>query len=58
MIDGSATRSGLFLPDSGDELQLPGTSELGEESNATPAVAGGLLFLRTDRHLVAVGPDA
>jgi len=48
----------LFCVAAGDEFRLLGTSELGEESNATPAVAGGMLFLRTDRHLIAVGPDA
>jgi outer membrane protein assembly factor BamB len=37
------------------EFQLLGRSPLGEPSRATPAVAGGRMFLRTESHLVAVG---
>jgi len=37
-----------------DEFRLLATIDLGEPSNATPAVANGVLYLRTDRHLMAV----
>ena len=35
------------------DFRLLGTTALGEPSNATPAFAAGVLYLRTDRHLVA-----
>ncbi|MEX2114011.1 MAG: PQQ-binding-like beta-propeller repeat protein [Pirellulales bacterium] len=38
-----------------EEFQLLGRSALGETSRATPAVAGGRMFLRTESHLLAVG---
>jgi outer membrane protein assembly factor BamB len=39
----------------GDRFQLLGRSALGEASRATPAVARGRMFLRTESHLFAVG---
>jgi outer membrane protein assembly factor BamB len=38
-----------------DEFKLLGRSPLGETSRATPAVADGRMFLRTESHLTAVG---
>jgi outer membrane protein assembly factor BamB len=38
-----------------EEYELLGKSPLGEGSRATPAVAGGRMFLRTESHLIAVG---
>jgi len=29
---------------------------LGEKSHATPAVAGGRMYLRTYSHLISIGP--
>ena len=37
------------------EFKLLGRSSLGETTRATPAVAGGRMFLRTESHLLAVG---
>jgi outer membrane protein assembly factor BamB len=37
------------------EYRLLGRSSLGETTRATPAVAGGRMFLRTETHLLAVG---
>ncbi len=37
------------------EFELLGRSSLGETSRATPAVAGGRMYLRTESHLFAVG---
>jgi outer membrane protein assembly factor BamB len=37
------------------EFQELGRSALGETTRATPAVAGGRMFLRTESHLLAVG---
>jgi outer membrane protein assembly factor BamB len=40
------------------QYRLLGTSPLGEGTQATPAVAGGRLYVRTDRHVLAIGPTA
>jgi len=34
-----------------------GHSLLGESTRATPAVAGGRMFLRTESHMIAVGKN-
>jgi hypothetical protein len=39
----------------GDEFKVLGRTSLGEPSNATPAVAGGIMYLRTEKHLISVG---
>jgi outer membrane protein assembly factor BamB len=38
-----------------DKFKLLGTTNLGEPSQSTPAICGGVLFLRTDSQLMAVG---
>lgn len=38
-----------------DEFKILGRTELGEESNSTPAVAGGRLYVRTLGQLISVG---
>jgi outer membrane protein assembly factor BamB len=40
------------------EYNLLGQSPLGEPSRATPAVAGGRMYLRTESHLISVGGKA
>jgi outer membrane protein assembly factor BamB len=40
----------------GDRPQLVRTNALGEPVLATPAISGGALFLRSDRHLYCIGP--
>ncbi|MEX0678492.1 MAG: PQQ-binding-like beta-propeller repeat protein [Pirellulales bacterium] len=40
-----------------DRFKLLGRCPLGETSRATPAVADGRMFLRTESHLVAVGKE-
>jgi outer membrane protein assembly factor BamB len=40
----------------GREPRVLARNAIGERSAASPALAGGRLFLRTDDHLVAVGP--
>lgn len=37
------------------EFKLLGKNPLGEPSRATPSVAGGQMFLRTESHLIAIG---
>jgi len=39
----------------GDESEVLGTSELGEECLATPAIGGGAVIVRTDKHLWCIG---
>ncbi len=50
----SATGEVVVL-DASDKFKVAGRSSLGEPSRATPAVAGGRMFLRTESHLLAVG---
>lgn len=38
-----------------DEYKVLGKSSLGEDSKATPAVANGRIYLRTDTHVICVG---
>jgi len=45
----------LVVLDASREFQKPTTIPLGESSRATPAVANGRLFLRTESKLLAVG---
>ena len=39
----------------GTEAEILGTSELKEEGLGTPAVSGGAVFVRTDKHLWCIG---
>jgi outer membrane protein assembly factor BamB len=39
----------------GPEYRLIARNALGENSNSTPAVAGGRLYLRTVSHLISLG---
>jgi outer membrane protein assembly factor BamB len=38
-----------------DSFELLARNELGEPSHSTPAIAGGRMYLRTERHLSSVG---
>ncbi len=44
----------VFRPDPG-KFELLAMNDLGEPSNATPAVSNGQIFLRTDGHLYCIG---
>ncbi|MAG57959.1 MAG: hypothetical protein CMJ83_16870 [Planctomycetes bacterium] len=48
-------RGALYVIEAADTFRLLGSVELGDPSSATPAVANGVLYLRTERHLVSVG---
>ena len=41
-----------------DKFELLGKTDLGEKSDATPAIAGGRMYLRTYGHLLCVGGDS
>ena len=45
----------LVVLRAGATFEELGRVKLGEASHATPAVAGGVLYLRTERHLISVG---
>jgi outer membrane protein assembly factor BamB len=42
----------------GPEYQLLGRVDLEEASHSTPAVSGGVMYLRTFSHLIAIGGDS
>ena len=45
----------VFVLAAGESFKLLARIPLGEQSFATPAVAGGAMYLRTYRHLISVG---
>ena len=44
-----------FILEAGRELKILARNHLSERTLASPAISGGLILLRTDEHLVAVG---
>lgn len=49
------TQGHLVVIEAADQFKLLAKIELGEPSHATPAVSGGVLYLRTEGHLISVG---
>lgn len=45
----------LVVVEAGDQFKLLGRSSLGELSHSTPSVANGVMYLRTERHLISFG---
>ncbi len=45
----------LVVLAAGDRFEIVSRHDLGEGSQATPAVSNGVMYLRTERHVVAVG---
>ncbi|NUQ63058.1 MAG: PQQ-binding-like beta-propeller repeat protein [Pirellulales bacterium] len=45
----------LVVVAASDQYKLVSRIDLGERSNSTPAVAGGVMYLRTVSHLMAIG---
>jgi outer membrane protein assembly factor BamB len=45
----------LIVVEASDQFKLVSTSALGEKSHATPAVSGGVMYLRTEGHLISLG---
>ena len=41
----------------GEAFKIVSETDLGETSQATPAIAGGRMYLRTVSHLICVGPE-
>ena len=46
----------VFRPDP-DKLEVLAMNDLGEPSNATPAISDGQIFLRTDGHLYCIAEN-
>jgi outer membrane protein assembly factor BamB len=46
----------VFRPDP-DKFELLAMNDLGEPSNATPAISNGQIFLRTDKHVYCIDED-
>ena len=49
------TRGDLVVLATGDQFKLVARIPLGEGSQATPAISGGRMYLRTATHLISVG---
>ncbi len=47
-----------FLFKAGPKFEVVATNDLGERALATPAICGGQVFLRTDKHLYCLGRPA
>lgn len=45
----------VFVVEAADKFKLVARSPLGEATQSTPAIAGGRIFFRTEKHLIAVG---
>ncbi|MGB2821454.1 MAG: PQQ-binding-like beta-propeller repeat protein [Phycisphaerae bacterium] len=48
-------KGNVFVLAAGDKYELLATNPLGEKSFATPAVAGGRMYLRSYNHLISIG---
>jgi len=51
-----STKGEVIVLRAGETFERLGQADLGEAGQATPAVAGGRMFLRTWSHLMALGP--
>jgi outer membrane protein assembly factor BamB len=45
----------VVVIEASDQCKLLGTNPLGEDSRSTPAVADGVMYLRTNSHLISIG---
>jgi hypothetical protein len=50
------TRKAIIRPDP-EKFELLAMNDLGEPSNATPAISDGQIFLRTDGHLYCIAEN-
>jgi outer membrane protein assembly factor BamB len=56
-IFAASVRGVVTVFEAGDELKILAHNELNERISATPALLEGKVYVRTDRHLYAFGPD-
>jgi outer membrane protein assembly factor BamB len=45
----------VFVVRTGERFELVATNDIGEVVLATPAITSGMILLRTERHLLAIG---
>ncbi|NOY01006.1 MAG: PQQ-binding-like beta-propeller repeat protein [Verrucomicrobia bacterium] len=50
-----AQRGVVLILGSGDEMKVLGENQIGDEIYATPAIVDGVIYFRTDKHLLAIG---
>jgi outer membrane protein assembly factor BamB len=50
-----STEGDVVVLAAADKFEKLGTNSLGEATRATPAIAGGRMYLRTESHLVSIG---
>ena len=50
-----AQRGIVLVLETGDEMKVLSENQFGEEIYATPAIVDGVIYLRTDKHLMAIG---
>jgi outer membrane protein assembly factor BamB len=48
-------RGNVIALSASDQFKLLANNELGEKSDATPAISGGNMYVRTYSHLICVG---
>jgi outer membrane protein assembly factor BamB len=54
-IYGVSANGELVVVEASDQFKVLGRSNLEEGSNATPAVSGGVMYVRTESHLISFG---
>ena len=53
-----AAESGItYVVEAGREFRIVAKNDLGERTLASPAISDGMIFLRTDEHLTAIGKN-
>ena len=52
---GSRDQGEMVVVKAGPEFEILARNDMGAGINATPAVSGGRMFIRTDKHLISVG---
>jgi outer membrane protein assembly factor BamB len=50
-----STRGDVVVVEASDHFQVLARNPLGELTHSTPAVAGGRMYIHTDKHLISVG---
>jgi outer membrane protein assembly factor BamB len=50
-----STRGDVVVVEASDHFQVLARNPLGELTHSTPAVAGGRMYIHTNKHLISVG---
>jgi outer membrane protein assembly factor BamB len=54
---GVSNRGEVIVIAASDEFRVLARNQLGETTHSTPAVAGGKMYIHTERHLVSIGGE-